>query len=1491
MTTKEQLFLESLEKTPGFLHFEDGTSFSGTLNIESNDPRLEKGIWGEAAFTTGMTGYQETMTDPSFLGQHIIFSSPHIGNYPSDEKVNQSNSCHGTSIIAKSFSPNKFLMECEAPLFTCHDTRALVKFITGKKGNHKSVITVNSKSPSSEEFEKEELKCNRLDLVSSEGPSKVLMPGKNPIVLIDYGCKKAIINNLKNLGFPLVIVGHKTKASEILDFKPRMIFLSNGPGDPRSYSTQIEEVKKLLTFQIPIRGICLGHQLITLALEASIIKLPFGQRGVNHPCIEHETGKVIITSQNHGYAASKEELTSKFSAENNILGKELFISYTSLFDNSVEGISSTDHFLKTVQFHPEAYPGTHDGDGFFKEIKNYLTEKQNPIEVSSLEKVVDLSSGYKKEVPYSKVLIIGSGPIKIGQASEFDYSGTQACKVLMALGIEVVLLNSNPATIMTDSEMATKTYLEPITKETLKKIVEKENIQAVLSTLGGQTALNLCIDLEEEGYFKKNNVALLGANTDTIRKTEDRELFAKELLTLGYHTGERYSAFSQDECIQLAHDQVGFPLIIRRDFALGGKGAALVYNEKELIEVFSSDIKFPITLERSLVGWKEIELEVMVDKEKNGVIICSIENIDPCGVHTGDSITVAPAQTISDQLYQNLRTMALNVAKHMGVVAGGANVQFAINPHNDDDIVVIEMNPRVSRSSALASKATGYPIAKISALLSLGYTLKEILNDITKASPVAFEPTLDYVAVKIPLFPFSKFPTSSKVLGPQMRSVGEVLSLGSTFNEAFMKALRSLELGLEIPELSRIPNIPLDLNQDFLTKRLSSPHQLSLLTCMEALRKEVSLNKVHELTQISPWFLEQINVLVNAENKIRNRKNKEIKNITKEEMLSYKKLGMSDKHIATLLEKTQKEVLSFRLENNLSPVYKAVDTCSGEFFAETPYFYSTYTQVCEASPLSKKGKSVAVLGSGPNRIGQGIEFDYSCVKSCQRLREKNTQAIMINSNPETVSTDYDSSDRLYLSPLYSEDIFDILLHEKPDGIITPFSGQTGIAIREHIEKSFRKEFASFNFLGPNLESLQLTEDRKLFSDLLKKVNISQTKAVEVKGHKALMNAIIDDIGLPAIIRPSYVIGGESMYIFNSYEDTRKLPPSLLEQLEKKETVFQVETCLERAIEYDVDLVRDEFGNTLFTICEHIEHAGVHSGDSGMISPPVKLTESMLKQIESISIQLSEALNIIGPINFQYAVKNNEEIYCIEANPRGSRTLPFLSKANDISIPGIATDAMLGESIKEYKKKDDPPFCVKQSTFPFDRFLQDKSILGPKMRSTGETFGMDIDKEQSVLKSYLGNYPNLLGPGKLLISLADKNKTVILPYIKTLHQMGYRFMATQGTYQFIKKQGLPCEKVTKIADDTGLSILEALKDSKLKMVLNTPMNPKSSKSDGEEIRNTAIAYGIPCFTRPENIIAIIESLIGSKGSELIPISLQEKFFTPSINNNQTTEGTI
>lgn len=1463
-TSREVLFTRALARTKAWLHFEDGTSFSGYCNW--SEEQLNNGVWGEAAFTTAMTGYEETITDPSYLGQHIVFAAAHVGNYPSNPNVRQSNGVHATAIIGRHFSANDFLEEIKVPILSNVDTRALVKYLTDHP-DHKSVITAKATNPGKEAFAKNHLDCDDLSKVSCK-EAKTVVAGDNPIVLVDYGVKSAIVANLIKLGYPLRVVPYNTSAETILSLNPRLVFLSNGPGDPSMHKDQIEEVKKLLAAKVAMRGICLGHQLLGLALGAQTIKLPFGQRGINHPCLDHESGQILITSQNHGYAISDDSF-EKMSSQR-AAGKDWVVTYSSLFDQSIEGMASTDHMIKSVQFHPEANPGPDDALIFFEEVGKFLEAKNPaPIKKESLAPRVKLSKTIKKDVPYKKILLIGSGPIKIGQASEFDYSGTQACKSLREIGIDVVLLNSNPATIMTDPEMATRTYIEPITKDTIKKIIKKENVDAVLSTMGGQTALNICIELEEEEYLSKNNVALLGANVETIKKTEDRNLFAAELEAMGYQGGKRFSAKNASDAELMAQSKVGFPLIIRRDFALGGSGAALIHNSAELVEVLKSDIKFPVTMEKSLVGFKEVELEVMVDGSGNGVIICSIENVDPCGVHTGDSITVAPAMTISDRCMQKMRTMALKIAKRMGVVAGGANVQFAINPFDEDDIVVIEMNPRVSRSSALASKATGYPIAKISALLAVGYTLKEILNDITKASPVAFEPTQDYVALKIPVFPFEKFPSSSRALGPQMRSVGEVLAIGGSFNEAFLKAMRSLELGLEIPHLNRLKTSPLVTNIEYLRARLQKPQELSLLSAYEAQRRGLTSDEIFNLSRITPWFLEQNNILVEAEQTL--EKSQGVPE--NETLLEAKLLGFSDKYLALLSRTTQEEILQARLKNKITPTFKAVDTCSGEFHALTPYYYSTFGRACEAKPF-EHDKRVVIMGSGPNRIGQGIEFDYSCVKACQRLRDKNYRAIMVNSNPETVSTDYDSSDRLYLAPLYSEDLFDIFSHENPTGVIACFSGQTGIKVRGHLEKDFRGKIRQFPFLGSNLETIDLTEDRARFSQICQDTALAQTKSREVVGFKSMVNAMVE-IGLPVIIRPSYVIGGESMYIFRSLDDIECLPEALREGLKNSATTFQIETYLENALEYDVDLVRDSAGNIIYTVCEHIEHAGVHSGDSGMITPPVKLTEELAARMKEISYELASRLQVVGPINFQFAVAKGE-VYCIEANPRGSRTLPFLSKAYHLSLPQIATDAMLGESIKGHETSNVKFYAVKQSTFPFDRFVKDDMVLGPKMRSTGETMGVDRNLESAVLKSYLGNYPWLRRPGKILISLADVSKGVVLPYLNDLYELGYRFCATSGTRNHLVKHNIECELVGKL-DETGPTILDALKTGTIMLVLNTPSNRGDSKLDGENIRNTAIQYGAPCFTRAENIEAVLKSIIGvNLGPQegLMPISLQE-----------------
>ncbi len=1454
-----------------WIHFQDGMLFSGHCNLKENDPRLKSGIWGEAAFTTAMSGYQETITDPSFSGQHIIFSTSHVGNYPSNNTAMQSKQSYATSIIARSFSPNEFLWNIKTPLISDVDTRSLVRYLANNKGNNISVITVNKNSIKKEEFNDKKLFCNDLSIVSSKEVCHEI-EGENPIVLINYGCKIAILNNLKQMNYPLIVVPYNTDVDAIKALNPKMIFLSNGPGDPSSMKFQVEVVKQLLKSNIPIRGICLGHQILSLALGARIIKLSFGQRGINHPVIDHTSNKVIITSQNHGYATDRKSFED-------LKLKNIFVQYSSLMDQTIEGLSSFDNKIKTVQFHPEGNPGPNDANVFFCEIKEYLKNKNNlstNIKINKTPEVKyggDIEKNKVKESIYKKVLIIGSGPIKIGQASEFDYSGTQACKALNALGVQVVLINSNPATIMTDPNMAYKTYIEPITIDNIKKIIVLEKIDAILSTMGGQTALNVCMELEKQGYFEEKNISLLGARAQTIEMTEDRDLFSEELLKLSYKTPKRYKATSSQDACLLSQSVVGFPLIIRRDFSLGGTGAHLIYNREQLESILKNEINFPITLEKSLIGWKEIELEVMVDKNKNGVIICSIENIDPCGVHTGDSITVAPAQTISDNCYQQLRTMALSIAKHMGVVAGGANIQFAINPTDENDIIVIEMNPRVSRSSALASKATGYPIAKISALLAMGISLEEIFNDITKASSVAFEPTLDYIAIKIPIFPFSKFPTSSQRLGPKMRSVGEVLSLGSNFNEAFLKALRSLEMGFEIPQISQLPGTPIEINKEYIKERLKGSKQLSLLTVLEGLRLGLMTEEINNLTAIDPWFIEKMQELKRAEDNISN-----IDIFDPKIFIDYKILGFSDKYLSMLTKKTPYEILEFRFKYKLFPNYRAVDTCSGEFNAITPYFYSTYFGQNEATPLKENGKSIVIFGSGPNRIGQGIEFDYSCVKSCQYLKNKGFYSIMINSNPETISTDYDTSNRLYLSPLYSEDIFDILCHEDPYGIIACFSGQTGIKIRSYIEKDYRTNFKTFNFLGVSNNVINKTEDRKLFTEITKDCGISQTKSMEVYGYKKLLNSMLE-IGMPVIIRPSYVIGGESMYIFYSHEDINQLPESLKNSIKNSTMNLQVENYLDSAIEYDVDLIRDKYGNTVFTVCEHIEHAGVHSGDSGMITPTIMLTDASYKKLKEISIKLAQKLDIVGPINIQYAIKD-EKIYCIEANPRGSRTLPFLSKAYGISLPDIATESLLGGQIANMHDEVSNYFCVKQSSFPFDRFLKDDIILGPKMRSTGETMGIDNDKDKALMKSYLGNYPKLNQIGAILISLADNTKGLITPYLKSLKQLGYSFFATPGTYSYIKKQGIECKKVYKInqrEQSDAQDILDVIEKESIKIVFNTPDNFVSSKSDGERIRNAAITHSIPCFTRKENIKAVIESILGSYSiinGELIPTSLQD-----------------
>ena len=1444
-------------KKPAYLHFENKT-FEGLFVCSKEYSEEELAIWGECVFTTVQSGYQEAITDPSFLGQHLTFSYPHIGNYPMNEKAYQSPKPNITSVICNKIHYNEFFQKHDIPVLTNIDQRELIKFIT--KNPQKSVITFSKEPP--KDFVTPELHFDDLSRVSQKDP-QVEIPGDNPICFINYGTKQAILDYLKELGFPLKTFPHNVAAEEIIKENPRMIFLSNGPGDPANHTNEIEEIKKLIATDTPIRGICLGFQLLSLAMGAKTYKLPFGHRGGNHPVIDHLTGEVVISSQNHGYAVHEQSLRDL--QNHNAVNSELLITESSLFDKSIEGIASKDMKIKAVQFHPEAAPGPFDALPFFTEIKNYLNG--NKLEVTEYHKAPDILEGnYKKEIPYKKILLIGSGPIKIGQASEFDYSGTQALKALKEEGIDVVLLNSNPATIMTDEELSHRTYIEPINLETVQKIIDKEKVDAIITTMGGQTALNLSLELQESGFLEGKNITLLGAGRDTIEKTEDRELFAKELAELGYNTGTRIKTKSFDETVRIAKEQIHYPLIIRKDFALGGKGSTIINSEDELIYFLQKDQTYPITIEKSLLGWKEIELEVMVDKDQNGVIICSIENIDPCGIHTGDSITVAPAQTISDRCLQRMRTMSLMIAKKMGVVAGGANVQFAINPRDEDDIIVIEMNPRVSRSSALASKATGYPIAKISTKLALGYNLKEILNDITRVSPVAFEPTQDYVAIKVPLFPFQKFPRSKRLLDTQMKSVGEVLAIGSNFNEALFKAFRGLETGLEIPRLSYLNDPTFISSQTGIKQRLSEFRELSLLTVLEALRNNFSKDDIANLSKIDSWFIDRVAEFHWLEKALINNKIE----LNGTNLRTLKLNGFTDKYIALISNKAEKEVFELRDKFQIKPSFRAVDTCSGEFHAETPYFYSTYETYNESEPL---GNSIVITGSGPNRIGQGIEFDYSCVKACISSKEMGKNSIMINSNPETVSTDYDSSDRLYLSPLYSEDVFEILRHENPDGVIWCFSGQTGINLREKIDLSFKKTKYAPKFLGSPIETLERCEDRTEFSNLLTKLDLSLTKSKEIRSFKELIKAI-EEIGFPVIMRPNYVIGGESMFILKNLGDIDRLPEYAHNHLHGGRTTFLVESYIENAFEYDVDIVRDNKGNTILGICEHIEYAGVHSGDSGMITPPILIDKNVKERLIKISKEMADELKIEGPINIQFAVKG-DDIYCIEANPRGSRTIPFLSKAFHRQLSSYAVQAMLGYEIPNLNEVDLPYYCVKQSTFPFDRFLEDNNTLGPIMKSTGETMGMDKDLSHAIVKSYLANYQDFTKRAKVLISLSDQSKKSLTHVLKKMTVNPWDIYATPGTYGFLQGLDIPCTRVEKLhKDQESLNMREVLADPDLKIVINTPYNSGKAMSDGDVIRGLASLKGAAVFTREENIISFIEAFGNYNKDNCEPFSLQE-----------------
>ncbi|MBU7585666.1 MAG: carbamoyl-phosphate synthase large subunit [Nostoc sp. TH1S01] len=1080
-----------------------------------------------------------------------------------------------------------------------------------------------------------------------------------------------------------------------------------------------------------------------------------------------------------------------------------------------------------------------------------------------------------------KILLLGSGPIVIGQACEFDYSGTQACKALREEGYEVVLVNSNPATIMTDPETADRTYIEPLTPELVAKVIAKERPDALLPTMGGQTALNLAVALAKNGVLDQYNVELIGAKLEAIEKAEDRKLFNEAMAKIGVQVCPSGTASSLEEAKAIARKIGTYPLIIRPAFTMGGTGGGIAYNQEEFEEMAQVGIDASpvsqILIDQSLLGWKEYELEVMRDLADNVVIICSIENLDPMGIHTGDSITVAPAQTLTDKEYQRLRDMSIKIIREIGVETGGSNIQFAVNPVTGD-VVVIEMNPRVSRSSALASKATGFPIAKMAAKLAVGYTLDEINNDITKKTPASFEPTIDYVVTKIPRFAFEKFPGSEPVLTTQMKSVGEAMAIGRTFNESFQKALRSLETGRAGWGCDKAEKLP---SGEQIRALLRTPNPDRIFAVRHAMQLGLTNEEIYELTGIDPWFLDKMQQLLETEKFI---KRTPLKQLTKEQLYAVKREGYSDRQIAFATKTTEDEVRAYRQELGVIPVYKTVDTCAAEFEAFTPYYYSTYEEETEVLPSEKP--KVMILGGGPNRIGQGIEFDYCCCHASYALKGAGYETIMVNSNPETVSTDYDTSDRLYFEPLTKEDVLNIIEAENPVGIIVQFGGQTPLKLAlplqqalstQHSALSTQHSALSTKIWGTSPDSIDTAEDRERFEQILKQLNIAQPPNGIARSYEDAL-IVARRIGYPVVVRPSYVLGGRAMEIV--YSDTElERYMTFAVQVEPEHPIL-IDKFLENAIEVDVDAIADHTGRVVIGgIMEHIEQAGIHSGDSACSLPSISLPPAVLNQIRSWTVQLAQALSVVGLMNIQFAVVGvgsySPQIYILEANPRASRTVPFVSKATGVQLAKLASLIMSGKTLEELGFTEEvipSHIAVKEAVLPFNKFPGTDTILGPEMRSTGEVMGIDSDFGRAFAKAELAAGERLPLNGTVFVSMSDRDKALAVPVIKEFIDLGFTVMATFGTRQVLQENGLNVELVLKLHEGRP-HVLDAIKNQKIQLIINTPSG-EEAQTDAKLIRRTALAYKIPIITTIAGAKATVAAIRSLQNTTLDVKGIQE-----------------